>query len=200
MSTPVRYTYDTEFVDDGKTIELISIGIVCINDGREYYAVNADVNFVRIMRTQDGPYPWLRDNVVPHLPTQRYGGGYAQLRLDDSDPMVRRYKTIADEVKDFLTADGADPDDRQVRELWAYYASYDHVALAQLWGPMVNLPPGVPMFTRDIKDWCVRLGDPSLPRQQSAEHDALIDARHNVVKMNYLAELEEQGEMVTRFQ
>jgi hypothetical protein len=25
----VRYFYDTEFLEDGKTIELISIGIVC---------------------------------------------------------------------------------------------------------------------------------------------------------------------------
>ena len=41
------YCYDTEFLDDGNTIELISIGIVC-EDGREYYAVNADCNFGRV--------------------------------------------------------------------------------------------------------------------------------------------------------
>lgn len=32
-----RYFYDTEFIEDGKTIDLISIGVVC-EDGREFYA------------------------------------------------------------------------------------------------------------------------------------------------------------------
>lgn len=35
----MRYFYDTEFIDDGRTIELISIGMVS-EDGREYYAVS----------------------------------------------------------------------------------------------------------------------------------------------------------------
>src|SRR4051812_11038169 len=34
----MKYFYDTEFLEDGQTIELISIGIVA-EDGREYYAV-----------------------------------------------------------------------------------------------------------------------------------------------------------------
>ena len=34
----MRYFYDTEFLEDGETIDLISIGIVA-EDGREYYAV-----------------------------------------------------------------------------------------------------------------------------------------------------------------
>lgn len=33
-----RYDYDCEFLEDGKTIALISIGIVA-DDGRTYYAV-----------------------------------------------------------------------------------------------------------------------------------------------------------------
>ncbi len=32
----MRYWYDTEFIEDGKTIDLISIGIVA-EDGRELY-------------------------------------------------------------------------------------------------------------------------------------------------------------------
>lgn len=31
----MRYFYDTEFIEDGHTIELISIGVVA-EDGREY--------------------------------------------------------------------------------------------------------------------------------------------------------------------
>jgi hypothetical protein len=36
-----KYFFDTEFDEDGKTIELISIGIKCA-DGREYYAVSRE--------------------------------------------------------------------------------------------------------------------------------------------------------------
>ena len=56
------YCYDTEFLEDGTTIELISIGIVA-SDGREYYAVNSDMDTERIYGD-----PWLKENVWPHLP------------------------------------------------------------------------------------------------------------------------------------
>lgn len=59
----ISYCYDTEFLDDGSTIDLISIGIVC-EDGREYYAVNSDMPRERISRDD-----WLCQNVVPHLPS-----------------------------------------------------------------------------------------------------------------------------------
>ncbi len=39
----MRYFYDTEFIEDGETIELVSIGIVG-EDGSEYYAVSTDFN------------------------------------------------------------------------------------------------------------------------------------------------------------
>jgi 3' exoribonuclease, RNase T-like len=38
----VKIFYDTEFIEDGRTIDLISIGMVA-EDGREYYAVNRDM-------------------------------------------------------------------------------------------------------------------------------------------------------------
>ena len=41
----MKYFYDTEFIDDGHTINLISIGIVA-EDGHEYYA-----NVIRVPRT-----------------------------------------------------------------------------------------------------------------------------------------------------
>ena len=39
MLSAVKYFFDTEFYEDGKTIDLISIGIVA-EDGREFYAVS----------------------------------------------------------------------------------------------------------------------------------------------------------------
>ena len=55
----MRYFYDTEFLEDGRTIDLISIGIVA-EDGRELYLVNANAPWSRIRR-----HDWLMDNVVP---------------------------------------------------------------------------------------------------------------------------------------
>ena len=37
----MRYFYDCEFIEDGTTIELVSVGIVA-EDGREFYAVSTD--------------------------------------------------------------------------------------------------------------------------------------------------------------
>jgi len=63
-------------------------------------------------------------------------------------------------------------------EFWAYYADYDHVVLCQLFGKMIDLPKGWPMYTRDIKQLCDSLGNPKLPEQDtSSEHNALFDAR-----------------------
>jgi hypothetical protein len=56
----MRFWFDTEFYEDGKTIELISIGVVS-QDGREYYAETPGSD--RLAHQ----HPWLRENVWPHL-------------------------------------------------------------------------------------------------------------------------------------
>lgn len=167
----MRIYYDTEFLDTGTTIELISIGLVA-DDGREYYSVNCNAPWQEIAK-----HDWLVENVVPHLPLVdgiRKGpfGGPPQFRLDQTNVAVKPQWVIANEVREFILST-PEP------ELWAYYAAYDHVVLAQLWGPMVNLPTGVPMFSCDLKQEHVRLGRPPLPSRDGSEHHALADARHN---------------------
>jgi hypothetical protein len=61
-------------------------------------------------------------------------------------------------------------------EIWAYYADYDWVALCQLFGTMMDLPKGWPMYCRDVKQFADSLGNPQLPKQTSTEHNALDDA------------------------
>ncbi|GAA2774156.1 3'-5' exoribonuclease domain-containing protein [Saccharopolyspora taberi] len=172
----MRHFYDTEFIEDGRTIDLISIGIVA-DDGREYYAVNHDAPWRRIKK-----HAWLMANVVPHLP-QGHGDRRfhvpARWPLDFADPLVKSRKQIADEVRDFLLHDGE-------AELWADYAAYDHVVLCQLWGTMMDLPPGVPMHTMDVQQEAVRLGVTEFPEQQGVEHNALADARRTRVKWEHL--------------
>ena len=76
-------------------------------------------------------------------------------------------------------------------ELWADYGAYDHVALCQLFGSMVDLPEGMPMFTHDLQQELARpsLADGDLPAQESGLHNALADARHLKVTFNRLAAL-----------
>lgn len=163
----VKYFYDTEFLEDGRTIELISIGIVA-EDGREYYAVNEDAPWRRIKK-----HPWLMANVVPSLP-QPHGDWINHMPrrwlIDFQHPAVKPRGVIAHEVADFLRADGA-PE----REVWAYYGAYDHVVLCQLWGPMVSLPERLPMFTHDVMQLAAGR---NLRRQSEDHHNALADARH----------------------
>ena len=61
-------------------------------------------------------------------------------------------------------------------EFWAYYGAYDWVCLCQLFGPMINLPKGWPMYARDLKQLVDMLGNPRLPKQLTAEHHAINDA------------------------
>ncbi|MFE2751589.1 3'-5' exoribonuclease domain-containing protein [Actinosynnema sp. NPDC059335] len=189
----MRFFYDTEFLEDGRTIELISIGIVC-EDGREYYAVNSDMPVDRIRSER-----WLMNNVVRHLPLRVpiperawADNQTPAVVLDLRDTRVKPKWVIANEVREFILGP-RDSDDLPYVELWAWYSAYDHVALAQLWGRMIDLPEGMPMFTRDLKQECARLGDPRLPDQLEGEHDALADARQNLVRWQALQEIEAKG-------
>lgn len=182
--------YDFEFLEDGTRIEPISIGMVS-SDGRSYYAVNALLAarsprgwwFRRRVRK----HKWLMDNVVPNLP-RPHGDWVLHMPnrwlFNYLDPAVKPIERIAWEVKDFIRDSGDDV------QLWANYAGYDHVCLAQLWGRMIDLPEGVPMYTNDIQQEASRLGVTwdELPKQESGEHNALADARHNQTVRRWLAE------------
>lgn len=163
----MKIFYDTEFIDDGKTIDLISIGMVA-EDGREYYAVSSEFNWNKAMASE-----WLRQNVIVSLPT------VIGPKLNRHHPLVKQRKVIADDIKNFLTGPPG-------IELWAYYGAYDHVALAQLYGAMISLPSCVPMFTHDIKQFALSRCVGELPQQASGNHNALEDARHNKVMYDFI--------------
>lgn len=169
----MKYFYDTEFLEDGSTIDLISIGIVC-EDGREYYAVNSDMDEKRISTDR-----WLCENVIRHLPLTHgrmnppeFGGNRYVYALDHQCTLVKPKWVIANEVRDFLLAS-------VVPELWAYYGAYDHIALMQLWGKMIDKPDGIPMWTHDLMQLIEDNPSISLPPQGEDQHDALADARWN---------------------
>jgi 3' exoribonuclease, RNase T-like len=151
---PLRFYFDTEFIEDGHTIDLISIGMVC-EDGREYYAVNMEARLHRAGQ-------WVRTNVLPHLPSYR-------------ESFWKPRTAIATGVRNFVLG----VNDPPKVELWGYYCDYDWVALCQLFGTMIDLPKGFPMFAMDLKQLSVMRGSPKHPPQCSQEHHALADARWN---------------------
>jgi hypothetical protein len=170
----MRYFYDTEFLEDGRTIDLISIGIVA-DDGREFYAVNEAIGYGELLDRIRG-HDWLMDNVIPHLPMreQPRAPGFGDKRLftlDETSNLIMPPRMIRNAVRDFLlSSDGV--------ELWADYGAYDHVALCQLFGSMIMLPQGLPMFTNEFQQAWRAAGCPPLPEQKGATHNALDDARH----------------------
>ncbi|MBM4469905.1 hypothetical protein GS982_20120 [Rhodococcus hoagii] len=190
----MRYWYDTEFNEDGSTIDLLSIGIVA-EDGREYYAVNADADWPRVLQND-----WLMENVAPSLPgvfgpPERNETGGWDWGLATCVPMVKSKATIRDEVTAFIRP-GSRPRNPMLPvragstpELWAWFGAYDHVALAQLFGRMVDMPPWIPMFTNDLRQEQHRLGNPPLPAQPTGLHNALADARFNRVRHEALTKL-----------
>lgn len=150
----MKYFLDTEFIEDGRTIDLISIGIVA-EDGREFYAESWAVDWSKASQ-------WVLDNVKTHL---------TQTNVLDRGDMKRA-------VLEFIGTDKP--------EFWGYYADYDWVVFCQLFGTMMDLPKGFPMYMRDIKQLCDSLGNPKLPEQGKGEHHALADAKWNKLAYEFL--------------
>jgi hypothetical protein len=137
----MRVFFDTEFIEDGKTIDLLSIGLVR-EDGVTYYAEPEEADRGRASE-------WVAENVLPSL----------------TGPQKPR-AVIAQEIVAFV---GDSP------EFWAWYADYDWVALCQLFGTMMDLPNGWPMYCRDFKQVCDERGIHL--SQNDSRHNALGDAQ-----------------------
>jgi len=171
-----KYWLDTEFIEDGKTIDLISIGIVS-EDGREFYAESSDAD---LSRAND----WVKDNVLVHLWSRQSDKRSANLWTRDGGAgglLPRRHIALA--VQDFCS-----PEVHGEPEFWGYYADYDWVVVCQLFGTMMDLPKRWPMYCRDIKQWADDCGNPKLPAEGKDEHHALADARWNRQAWYWLAE------------
>lgn len=155
------------------TIELISIGIVAGN-GREYYAICKDFDLKAAWNNE-----WLRKNVLKdiyddfhsqtstHEKTHYYQlfepFSYGSLKY-----LLKKHgqsrEQIAKEVLSFCSNGYFDRTGLELSEavkyelyenfkpeFYAYYADYDWVVFCWLWGSMMDLPRGFPMYCRDLK-------------------------------------------------
>lgn len=157
----MKYFLDTEFIESGpnKPIQLISIGIVA-EDGREFYAISKEFNSYDVSE-------WVRDNVLTQI---------------DASLPTYPLAAIAEMVIGFVWPD----ESRESPHFWGYFADYDWVVFCQIFGTMMDLPKGFPMYCRDIKQLCDEKGNPALPEQGKGEHNALADARWNKVAWEFL--------------
>lgn len=145
----MKYFIDTEFIEGfhkplfGRRrhfIDLISIGIVC-EDGREYYAISNEFN------SKDADQ-WVKDNVIAKLP-ERYVDFHDSPRLKQEALLWKSNKRIADEIIQFVNH--PKPTVLDNPEFYAYYADYDWVVFCSLFGRMIDLPAGFPMYCKDLK-------------------------------------------------
>jgi hypothetical protein len=207
-----KYFIDCEFIEGFHKplfrkkrhfIDLISIGIVC-EDGREYYAISNEYDYKKADK-------WVQENVILPMYIQEVHGD-ARNHLDVSN--FHKYilnsksnKQIAEEVFQFCTDDVLTIEKakyynvvKEGIEFYGYYADYDWVLFCSLFGRMIDLPKGFPMYCRDLKQTldlyaskagispgAVKYLD-DYPNQEN-EHNALTDAKWNKELYEFLTNL-----------
>lgn len=227
----MKYFIDTEFVEGTwrskflgfeygvarPSIDLISIGIVA-EDDREYYAISKDFDLKKAWKNE-----WLRKNVLKPIELELFkihckaNIGHKDIEgkgdYKGFEWMLFKYgktnKQIAEEVKEFVGASDDKP------EFYGYYADYDWVVFCWLFGRMIDLPNGFPMYCIDlkqeldfkarrmtwntvnteeqkqidVKEWLEYIKTlPNYPKQTN-EHNALADARWNKRLFEFLNKL-----------
>jgi hypothetical protein len=163
----LKIMYDTEFLEDGNTIDLISIGMVD-ELGREFYAVSNEFATGRVAKDK-----WLMKNVMNSIEHVDIGNDFI---ITDDRAMSRRQ--IRDGILEFVGWHSP--------EWWAWFGAYDHIALCQIFGKMIDLPRGWPMYTNDLVQAARMLKKYDLPKQKAGNHNALDDARFNWERYNYI--------------
>ena len=160
------YALDTEFMEDGKLIELLSIGLVA-EDGREFYRQMIEADHGQANT-------FVRQHVMPHLEPCPSGFGKNQHWSNwkrggcvEGCPWVLR-KDCREQLQAFC---GKQP------VFVGYFASYDWVAFCQLFGCMIDLPEGWPMYCHDLRALLDQMGRQDVTEPDDIPHHALLDAR-----------------------
>lgn len=141
-------------------IDLISIALVA-SDGREYYAISKDFDIKAAWNNE-----WIRENILKPIwdelgfREKTTKEEFANFNCKVFKSLVNKYgksnSQIAEEIKpfvynhphiDYIPHSGQ----KDSIEFYAYYADYDWVVFCQLFGRMIDLPKGFPMYCRDIK-------------------------------------------------
>lgn len=218
----MKYFIDTEFIEGfhkplfGKNrhfIDLISIGIVC-EDGREYYAISNEYKYKKADK-------WVQENVILPMYIDEVHGDMRNLYdiTNFQSAYGKSNKQIAEVVEWFIRRDhhvncktGELVDDKthDPAEFYGYFADYDWVLFCSLFGRMIDLPKGFPMYCNDLQQtlvekanlqnqgWSIPFEKVSLEKRvdhiknntnypkQKNEHNALADAKWNFELYKFL--------------
>lgn len=162
---------------------------------------------------------WIRENVLKpiYLELLEMELGYAysmheffksnSFQISSNDlkqfkRLINKYgktnKQIAKEIKEFVGTEETIGNWEQVKDkmntqFYGYYADYDWVVFCWLFGKMIDLPGGFPMYCIDLKQELDRIQEfhvdrykagkletfATYPKQPSIQHHALEDAKWN---------------------
>lgn len=174
----MKYFLDTEFIEWAGGIDLVSIGIV--NEiGQSYYAESANFD----ERNAD---PWVKDNVLSKLKfwgNESSNKGFCNASTvfaGSSSAITEVFGTnalIRDTILDFI-GDDKEP------VFYAYYASYDWIVFARLFGRLIDRPEHFPMWVVDLKQMMWERNLDKIWKREHCpdpenEHNALVDAFWN---------------------
>lgn len=188
----MKYWIDTEFIEWPGHLQLISIGITS-EDGRVYYAISKEYDETKANE-------WVKRNVLSKLepenefPRKSLSSIARDIFTFVNPKWIKELSTLSHE--EFIALhdirDKAGWSQVAHPEFWAYYADYDWVAFCHIFGPMVSLPGGFPMYCRDLKQWMDQVGLPESlkPADPAGAHNALVDAKWNKQLYNIIAEYE----------
>lgn len=126
--------------------------------------------------TNDRREYWLRENVLKPIFEELHhrfvreddykGSVDMKFNYDNFQYLIKKYgksnNHIADEIKNFINTenfkDGGQlilgkffPNKKPEPEFYGYYCDYDWVVFCSLFGKMINLPEGFPMYCKDLK-------------------------------------------------
>jgi hypothetical protein len=167
-----NYYFDTEFIEDGSTIDLISLGMVD-DRGCGLHLFNWQCDLSRANQ-------WVQEHVIPGLPERPAELPFPERNTFEvvernGERVLQGWGTRVAIREALLAFVGGDEP-----QFWAYYGAYDWVALCQLFGDMSSLPKHFPMFHLDLRQVMHHLfvERKDLP-DNPAEHDAYADACWN---------------------
>lgn len=193
-----RFYLDTEFIQYTPdflglpVLDLISIGIVDENN-KEFYRINANCNFTHADS-------WVQENVMKPmgitLEPSLDGNGmatvidclhpdneYGWACVDDLHSKWVTKPVLVTELKEYI--DNCKDDKSPV--FYTFYGAYDWVIFCSIFGRMIDLPEGYPMYTRDLKQTLDEMGlDPTKFMKDGDYHNALGDAKWNKELHEYL--------------
>lgn len=203
----MKYFIDFEFIEGfhkplfGKRrhfIDMISVGIVA-EDGREYYALSSDYDY----KDADN---WVKENVIHKLYIKHVHGDERNslTTKNFNKHLGKPNERIKNEILRFVNTPNIFSGEHMFSQFYGYYSDYDWVLFCSLFGRMIDLPEGFPMFCLDLKqEFDSKISDSEIRSigynraverlkskkgypEQKDEHDCLADARWNMQLYKWL--------------